>query len=363
MILKRTTWLPGFDWVLLLTTLFLVFLGLSVIYATSLDATGFTRFDKQLIFIGIGLVGMFFFAMVDYRRLGSLSTILYGVSVALLGAVLLFGTNVRGTMGWFLIGPFSVQPVEFVKVLMVVILAYYFSQVSRPDWTTWVKSFGIILPIIILLYFQPDFGPIFMLLLVWLILNALRGMGRRGWLILLLGGFFVASIGWLFILSDHQKGRISTFLNPSADPTGKGFHVQQSIIAVGSGQFSGQGLGSGLQSQLQFLPEASTDFVFASLLEQLGFIGFMLLMAVWIGFFWRLMRLIIRSKDNFTLYITVGFGLLIFIQAAVNIMMNVGLAPIVGLPLPFVSYGGSSLIASMMLLGILQSVAMRQKLS
>lgn len=358
----RSKFLPGFDWVLLLATLFLVILGLSVIYATSLDATGFTRFDKQLIFFGLGLVTVAVFAVIDYRRLGSAATILYGISVALLGAVLLFGTNVRGTTGWFLIGPFSVQPVEFVKVLMVLVLAHYFSRVSRPNWQTWITSFAIIAPIIFLLYLQPDFGPIFMLLLVWLVLNALRGLKKRGWLMLLVGGLLVAIIGWSFILTDHQKGRIATFTNPSADPTGKGYNVQQSIIAVGSGQLTGQGLGSGLQSQLQFLPEAATDFVFASLLEQLGFIGFLILMTVWAGFFWRLALLILHAKDNFTLYVSVGFSLLIFIQAAVNIMMNIGLAPIVGLPLPYVSYGGSSLIASMMLLGILQSIAMRQKI-
>ncbi len=362
MLKKFTKFLPRFDWVLLLATLFLVILGLSVIYATSLDITGFTRFDKQLVFVGLGLIVMFTFAMMDYRRLGSSAIPIYGLCIFLLVAVLMFGTNIRGTTGWFLIGPFSIQPVEFVKVLIVLVLAYYFSRVSRPDWTTWLKSLVIITPIIILLYFQPDFGPIFILLLVWLILNALRGLKKRGWLILLVGGLLVATIGWSFILSDHQKGRITTFFNPSADPTGKGFHVQQSIIAVGSGQLTGQGLGSGLQSQLQFLPEAATDFVFASLLEQLGFIGFLILMAVWVGFFWRLILLITNAKDNFTLYVTVGFSLLIFIQAAVNIMMNIGLAPIVGLPLPFVSYGGSSLIAGMMLLGILQSIAMREKI-
>lgn len=300
--------------------------------------------------------------MVDYRRLGSYWWIWLAGSIVLLGSVLLFGTNVRGTTGWFIIGAFSIQPVEVVKIAMVLVVAYLLAQDTQPSLKTWAGSFLALVPVFLLLFLQPDFGPIMMLFVVWLLLNALRGLSKKGWLVLIIGMVLVLTVGWFGILSDHQKGRISTFLNPSQDPSGKGFQIQQSIIAIGSGGLTGKGLGEGVQSQLHFLPEAPTDFVFASLLEQLGFVGFVILLALWILFFWRVIRIIKRSKDPFTLYLSVGLGLLIFIQTVVNVGMNMGLAPIVGLPLPFLSYGGSALLASFMLVGVLESIAIRQKI-
>ncbi len=347
---------------MLFSVLFLVLFGLTVIYSTSLGDSGLTRFTKQIIFLFIGLSVMVVVSRIDYRWLGSLSWIWWVLSVFVLVLVLVIGTNVRGTTGWFIIGPFSIQPVEFVKMIMVVILSFALARESRPNLLTWGKTLALLAPIIGLLYLQPDFGPIFLLVALWLILNALRGLNRRGWFVLIFGGIIIGMVGWFGILTDHQKGRILTFVNPGSDPTGRGFQVRQSIIAVGSGGLLGQGIGQGPQSQLQFLPEAPTDFIFASFLEQSGFVGFLALIIAWCVFFWRIAKLMMSAKDNYTLYLALGFGIMVFIQTSVNVAMNIGLAPIVGLPLPFLSYGGSSLISNFFMVGILESISMRGKI-
>ncbi len=358
---KISRFFNGYDWVLLLSVLFLVVFGLSVIYATSLGDEGLTRFIKQLIFLGIGGIGIVIMSRIDYRWIGSLSWVLWGLSIIVLILVLVIGTNVRGTTGWFIIGPFSIQPVEFVKIAMIIVFSFALARESRPSVVTWWRTFAFLVPIIILLYLQPDFGPIFLLVAIWLTLNALRGLSKKGWAVLFFSVLVISVVGWFGVLTEHQKGRIQTFINPGSDPTGRGFQVKQSIIAVGSGGITGQGVGQGLQSQLQFLPEAPTDFVFASFLEQLGMVGFLLLLATWCVFFWRIIRIVNRSQDNYTLYLALGFGVMVFIQTSVNVAMNIGLAPIVGLPLPFLSYGGSSLISALLMVGILESIAVRQK--
>lgn len=351
----------GFDWPLFVSSLFLVFLGLSVIYSTSLAAGGI-RFEKQLIFLVFGIVLLLIFSYIDYRKLGSYWWVLYLFSLLLLGSVLVFGTLIRGTKGWFVWGSFSFQPVEIVKVFIVIVLSYFLSKHSGSGFGDWWRSFLIIVPVIGLLYLQPDFGPIFIILTIWLLFNILRGLSKRGWLILISSIMIVSLIAWFGILRDDQKDRLVTFVNPSLDPTGQGFQVRQSIIAIGSGQILGSGLGEGGQSELRFLPEAPTDFVFASLLEQLGLVGFLVLLGIWIVFFWRAVRIIRLARDDYTLYVSLGLILLIFIQTIINVAMNLGLAPIVGLPLPFLSYGGSALVSTFLLVGILENIAMRQKI-
>jgi rod shape determining protein RodA len=351
----------GFDWPLFVSSLFLVFLGLSVIYSTSLAADSIL-FEKQVIFLVVGLVMLFIFSSVDYRKLGSYWWALYVFSLLLLGSVLVFGTSIRGTKGWFVWGTFSFQPVEIVKVFIVIILSYFLSKHSISSWRDWGRSFLLIVPVIGLLYLQPDFGPIFIIVIIWLLFNILRGLSKQGWLILISSLVFASLIVWFGILRDDQKARIETFINPSLDPTGQGFQVRQSIIAIGSGQILGSGLGEGGQSELRFLPEAPTDFVFASLLEQLGLIGFLVLLGIWLVFFWRTIKIVRSARDDYTLYISLGLMLLIFIQTFINVAMNLGLAPVVGLPLPFLSYGGSALVSTFILVGILENIAMRQKL-
>lgn len=355
-------YLKGFDWPIFISVLLLTLLGLSVIYSTTLDG-GSLLFIKQIISLLIGIGVAVVVSIVDYRRWGSMSWWLYGLCILLLIAVLVFGSNVRGTTGWFVIGSISIQPVELVKVLVVITLAYYISQHTTHTWHDWWKTLLILLPIMFLLALQPDFGPIFVIGSVWLLFNALRGLNIKGWFILIGTAVVIALLAWTVVLRDDQKDRLRTFVNPSQDPSGRGFQVRQSIIAIGSGGLMGTGLGEGIQSQLKFLPEAPTDFVFAALLEQLGLIGFLMLLLLWVILFGRIIVLIRRARDNFTVYVTLGLGLLLFVQTSINVGMNLGLAPIVGLPLPFLSYGGSALISMFFIVGILESIALRQRIA
>ncbi len=350
------------DWILLLVSLTLTLIGLFVIYSLSLDAEGLTRFHKQLIALFIGLVVFGLISFFDFRKIGGWSYVLYLGGVLLLVLVLVFGIEIRGTKGWFILGPFSFQPVEYVKIASVLALSYFISKQDRRDWSVWIKSFFLLLPSLILLGMQPDFGPIFILLLIWFVLNAAFGLTKKGFVVLVMLALFVFIAGWFFVLSPEQKGRITVFLNPDRDPAGQGFQVKQSIIAVGSGGLVGKGLGQGVQSQLRFLPEASTDFIFASFLEQIGFVGFLFIMSLWGLFFWRCIGIIRLSSDSFSFFLSLSIFTLFFVQTFINIAMNIGLSPIVGLPLPFLSYGGSALIFEYAGLGFLESI-FRHRLS
>jgi len=359
---KITSFFRGIDWLLIGSVFFLVLIGLQAIYSLSLGDVGLTRFDKQLVAIFFGIILFLFGYFIDYRKLGSLSWFLYGTSITGLLLVLFLGTTFGGTTGWFVLGNFSFQPVEFIKIFSVIIMAYHMNRrvvVNGPR--LWLESLLILLPIVLLLAMQPDFGPIFLLLLLWFILNAVRGLSKNQWFILFGMVIIVAVIGWFGVLSEVHQGRITNFLNPSADPTGGGFQVNQSIIAVGSGGIVGRGIGEGFQSQLNFLPAAATDFIFASILEERGFVGFLIILLLFTIFYWRILRILNKVRDPYSQYLVLGLGLLLLVQTLLNIAMNIGLAPVVGLSLPFLSYGGSALIAEFFLVGILMNVVVRQK--
>ncbi len=350
------------DWVLFFVTITLTLVGIFVIYSLSLDVEGLARYHKQLIALVLGLVGFFVVTFFDFRKVGGWSYVLYGIGVLLLGAVLVFGSEIRGTKGWFVLGPFSFQPVEYVKIVSVLALSYFISKQDRKGLLVWIKTFVFLTPVFLLLAIQPDFGPIFVLLVIWFVVNAVFGISKKGFLLILFSALVSSVVFWMFILSPEQKGRITVFLNPDKDPTGQGFQVKQSIIAVGSGGLYGKGLGQGGQSQLKFLPEASTDFIFASFLEQFGFTGFMIMMILWGLFFWRCVAIINMSQDSFSFFLSLGIFTLFFIQVFINIAMNIGLSPIVGLPLPFLSYGGSALIFAYVSLGFLEGVYKNAKI-
>ena len=243
----------------------------------------------------------------------------------------------------------------------MLILAKFFSE-RRGRILTWrdiVLSGSIVAGPFILVLLQPDLGSAFLLVGLWLILLLFFGISKRQALILGASGVVMSLIGWVLVLADYQKARLLSFLNPDFDPLGQGYNVAQSVIAVGSGQFFGRGLGFGSQSQLRFLPEAHTDFVLAVIAEELGFVGLLLVFAAFVILFWRLGRLAIRVGDGFTTYLVLGVGSIIFLQFVVNVGMNLGLMPVTGITLPFVSYGGSSILFFIIMIGIVESVSLR----
>ena len=213
----------------------------------------------------------------------------------------------------------------------------------------------------LLILIEPDLGSALVIFFTWLGMLLCSKMNKKHLAVLLLVGVLASSFGWFFVLHEYQKNRIYTFLDPSQDPQGRGYNVLQSIIAVGSGGIFGRGVGRGLQSQLKFLPERQTDFIFASTAEELGLLGGIFILTMFGVIFSRLLAAARRARDNFGMYLTLGIFFMFLVQVVVNIGMNVGLVPVTGIPLPLLSYGGSSLLTTMFALGLAQSVVARQK--
>lgn len=357
--------LANLDVGFLTTTIVLVMFGLAALYSFSINATNASTaqiFTKQLTFVLIGLALAAIVSRIDYRWLGGVHWLLYATALFLLIAVRLFGQTVRGTTGWFEIAGFQFQPVEVVKLIMCVVLARYFSDHRNHlrEWRTIVMSGLLTAAPVGLVLLQPDFGSSVIIIGTWLALLMLLPVPRRSVATIFAGLAIVAVFSWFVLLRPYQQQRILNFLSPGRDRLGSGYNVQQAITAVGSGQFFGRGLGLGPQSQLNFLPERQTDFIFASIGEELGFIGAMVVVALFGLFFWRVYRLARSTRDNYSLLLVMALLLMLIIQVTINIAMNVGLFPVTGVPLPFLSYGGSSMLASFLAIGLLESLVIRQ---
>lgn len=351
------------DWFLVSGAFTLVILGLATIYSVELSYgdSDFLNIQKQAVAAAVGWIVFFAVAHSNYHLLRNYALVSYVIGVALLVGVLLFGSTIRGTTGWYAVGPVSFQPVEFMKVALAVALAAYFSRRARVDfgWRELLES-GVIAGVPAgLVLLQPDLGSAVLLLGMWGILVLFAGVKKRHVAALLVAFTVVSVVAWSFLLAPYQKDRILTFANPSADPLGQGYNVTQAIIAVGAGGWFGSGLGFGSQSQLKFLPESQTDFIFAVIAEELGFVGVLLVLGAFAVVFYRIWHLASGTRDDFTSFLLLGIGAVIFVQFFINVGMNLGLLPVTGVALPLVSYGGSSLLFTLVMLGIVESVAMR----
>ena len=363
---KIFNYLKKFDWILFVAVLLLICFGLIEIYSIALsqDDLSLINFKKQIIFIVIGILLLFLLSFIDYHNLYSLGNLFYIFGVVLLVGVLFFGENIRGTRGWFDFGGFNFQPVELVKIILIVFLARYFSNVSikvNPVKHLAYTGFGTLL-LIILVLSQPDFGSALILFLLWGSMVALVGFKKKYLLIIGLILILVFASGWTVFFKDYQKQRIITFLNPSFDPLNQGYNITQAIIAVGAGGLTGRGVGFGSQTQLKFLPEAQNDFIFAVIAEELGFLGVTLVIFFFAVLFYRLLISLKKINNDFGIFFILGAMALIFIEMFINIGMNVGLLPVVGISLPFLSYGGSAIISTLMLVGIVENIVIRSKL-
>lgn len=352
------------DFILLGVVFLLVCFGLVTIYGIELadPTTSFPLFKRQVGFAITGFILMFLIMGMNYQSLRSYRRHLYVISFLLLVLVLIFGETIRGTRGWFQIFGFGIQPVELAKFSIVVWLATYFSKQARNiDLLKYLVLSGVGVGIfVVLVLAQPDFGSSLTILGIWFLMLLVIGIRKKHLAIMMLGIVMVSICAWMFMFKPYQKERIMVFLDPSRDPLGRGYNITQAAIAVGSGQWFGRGLGYGSQSQLKFIPESQTDFIFAVIAEEFGFIGVAIICFLWFIFFWRMMRLINRSENDFGAYLILGFAMLFFIQIMVNAGMNIGIMPVTGISLPFISYGGSFLIMSLVMVGIIQSVAIRR---
>ncbi len=333
-------------------------IGLLAIYSVSFENPGFNNFKRQVLFVILALIIFGIITRINYGIWENYAGVFYFLGIVLMVLVLFFGEAKHGTVGWLGGFNYHLQPVEIIKVAFILIVARYFSKLKPTDKRLrhiFISGAYCLLPVFLALR-QPDFGSAAVIVGIWLIILLIWGIKKRQAIFLVIGAFFISLLSWLILLQPYQKERVYTFLNPGSDPSKSGYHVIQSITAIGSGGIYGKGLGYGSQSQLHFLPEAHTDFIYSVIGEELGFIGVAILLMGFAFLFWGIYRIARKSIDNFGRFIVAGALGLFFIQFAVNIGMNIGIFPITGLPLPFVSYGGSSLLTGLFLLGIVFNI-------
>lgn len=358
--------LKYYDWWLLVFCFILLTIGIIIIYSIGVNTspTDLSRFYKQIIFAIIGIVIMICISYMDYRILNNYATIFYLVGGFLLLAVLFFGTTISGTTGWFILGFFSFQPVEVAKICLLAFLARFFSINFSMDKVQNIVLSAIFAGIFILLVLkQPDLGSALIFISLWIGFLLLSRVKKSQLLIIFALMIIVAVSSWFLVLKDYQKQRIITFINPASDSLKRGYNVMQAKISVGSGKIIGRGLGLGSQSQLNFLPEQDADFIFAVIAEELGLIGSGLVIILFGMIFYRIWKLLKHAQDDFTQYLVSGILIMLFTQTTINIGMNIGLMPVTGLPLPWISAGGTSLVINLALIGILQSIYKRQNLT
>ncbi len=363
MILGRLTeLLRRLDWVLLGVTLLLVAVGLAALFSITLNVEQprIDKFYRQLLSFGLGVVLLVSAISFDYRMLRSGGWLFYTIGLFLLTAVLIIGATFRGTTGWFAFLGQTFQPVEIVKIILVIVLARYFAQ-HIDQGATW-RVIGVSAAIsavpAVLILIQPDLGSALLLLATWFGMLMFLRLSWRRLAALVLGVIIIALIGWL-TLQDYQRDRILTFLDPGRDPLRSGYNIRQAIVAVGSGQFFGRGLGLGTQSQLNFLPTQDTDFIFAVVAEELGLVGVVLLLSLFGIFLSRFVRGLRSTRDVFGAFLLAGLFILFAVEIILNISGNIGLLPITGTPLPFLSFGGSALISSMIGVGLALGIMSR----
>lgn len=342
------------DWKIFFCILFLLSFSILVIYSSS-PILAF----QQIFFAFFGFLAFFTTLFLDYKIFKSFTPFLYIMVIFLLIMLLIIGVEVRGSIRWISFGIFNFQPSEFAKPVIVLILANFWVK-NIPTLKNIIKSLALVAPVGILVFKQPDLGSFLSLLAIWMgILFASRISFKQ---ILVLLTFFILIIPLIWSnLHDYQKQRIMSFIDPQRDPLGVGYNIIQSTIAVGSGQFLGRGLGHGTQSRLQFLPEARTDFIFASIAEELGFLGSLVILVIYFFLIAYLLKIATLAEDAFGYLITFGVVSVLLFQVIVNIGMNIGLFPITGITLPLISYGGSSIITTLILLGIVSSVSRQRK--
>lgn len=371
MVLQERRLFQNFDWLLILAVSMLVLLGIVLINNTTAAVEGI--FDtsnllqdftfRQILYAVAGFFALFVLSLLDYRIFAGLQWVFYLVLMALLAIVFTLGQITLGAQRWIPLGPFQLQPSEVGKLLLVLVLAKFLADNSKQmdRWRTLAVSFGIVLLPAIMTYLQPDLGTSLIFLFLWGVMVLAAGLSWKQLMILAVVLAILLPVVYL-TLQPYQRDRITTFLNPTSDPLGAGYNVNQARIAIGSGQVLGRGIGSGTQSQLQFLRIRHTDFIFSVVGEELGFFGSVFFFALYAFVLIRMLRAAQVSRSTFGRLTAVGFASSLFFQAFVNLGMNVGIMPVTGIPLPFVSSGGSSLVTYLMMVGIIQSILAHEKM-
>lgn len=358
----------GSKQLILILALIIAALGILSIYSSTYQKEGSlwqAIYKRQMLWVALGLVCFLIFSNLNYRRIWDWTYVIYAMMLSFL--LLVFGLGIirLGAQRWLKIAWFNFQPSEFAKLALVIFLAKYFSRKETTDISLVTNKFGIFRGIILPAFFvcipmgliieQPDLGSGMMVLLLFLGMLFLSGVRLRYIVFLFVVMLLPLPLFWNFLM-DYQKERLLVFLNPNMDPLGAGYTVIQSKIAIGSGQFFGKGWLSGTQSQLHFLPESHTDFIFATFAEEWGLLGGFVLLFLYYLIIRQGFVIAHRTSDYFGKLLAYGISIMLSLQIFVNVAMNLGLAPVVGLPLPLMSYGGSSMLVTFIALGILVNV-------
>jgi len=356
----------NFDWGLLGLTLLLGALGLITLYSGVIAKTPTPQkivFMKQIIWYGAGFIVMVICFLFDYKHLERWASVIYAICVCLLICVLVFGKSVGGSRRWLLVGPVSIQPSELVKIAVIIILARYYSKLSNTHGYTLrelVRPFFITVIPFILIVKQPDLGTAILVILIAVSITVFVKIERRSFFWLAVFCTVTVPLVWHYVLKEYQKERIITFFQPDQDPLGAGYHIMQSKIAVGSGMIAGKGFLKGTQNALSFLPEQHTDFIFTVAAEEWGFLGSVVLLFIFLMLIIWGLNVAHGCREPFGTILSVGITAKIFWHIFINIGMVMGLMPVVGVTLPFISYGGSSIVTLMICMGILLNVRMRR---
>lgn len=352
------------DWMLLACTAALTAFGLIAIYGigASQEVPSYFLFYKQFATAGIGVAIIITLTLMDYRQWRSLGFLLFLFGAGLLIGVLLFGSVVNGTQGWFRIGSLSFQPVELAKLTLACYLAAFFSGRGkhRLTWRDFGISFAATSVYTVLVLLQPDFGSAMVLYAIWGCMALFAGLPKYAIIILPSLAIIAGGIGWQE-LKPYQKARIESFLDPTLDPRGSGYNAIQARIAFGSGGWFGKGIGEGSQARLRFLPAASTDFIFAVVGEEMGFVGIVIIFSTFGIIAFRFMKIAFESEDEYASLLLVGLGTIFLIHITVNAGMNLGIMPITGIPFPFLSAAASFMLTAFASIGIAESIAVRRR--
>ena len=351
-------YIRDYDYTLLLLTLALIVFGLIMIYSAQPPDPTTNFFEQQLIWAALGVSVMMLMTAVDYRFVGAWYKLIYVGIVIILAMIFILGQTAFGAQRWFQILDRQIQPSEFSKLFLIITLAKFLSVREGQIKAILISGMIVAIPIVLILL-QPNLSTSIVVAMIWLSIVIMAGIPLRWFAMIGIILAVTVPVAWPFV-PEYQKDRVTIFMDPFADPSGQGYNLIQSRIAIGGGGVWGQGYQQGSQNQLGYLRVRHTDFIFSVIAEELGFVGCLLLFALLMAFNFRLITAIEAAQDPFGRLVVTGVAGWIFFQTFVNIGVNVGVVPPTGVPLPFVSYGGSNLLTLMLAMGMVQSVVMRQ---
>ncbi len=361
--------LANFDWVMFALIILISVIGILTIYSATRPSieTGVHPdfYLKQILWLAISICALFFVVFFDYIWLHRFSYVLYGIGILLLVIVLFAGKSTMGAQRWLNLGILSFQPSEIFKLIFIIALSSYLSNRGESELKSIsVKSIIVFAAIpVILVIKQPDLGTSLLIMFLFVVLFLSKGLSKKIVIMVLVIGLmsapFLGHVAWNS-LKDYQKSRIIAFVDPDIDPSGIGYHINQSKISVGSGGVAGKGYLKGTQGVLRFLPEKHTDFIFSVFAEEWGFLGSIMLIGIYLALFLRGLNTAMLAKDEFGRLVAIGITAMFFIYFYVNIGMTLGMMPVVGVPMPFMSYGGTALLSNFIAAGILINIRIRR---